>query len=82
MDTKLTLKLNKRIIEKAKVYAEINNTSLSQIVEKYFIALISEKKSESLQLTPIVKELSGVIKPESIKKYKDDYTDYLTNKYK
>jgi len=82
MDTKLTLKLNKSIIEKAKVYAEKNNTSLSQIVEKYFIALISEKKSDSLQLTPIVKELSGIIKHENIKRHKDDYTDYLINKYK
>lgn len=29
MNTKLTLKLNKGIIDKAKVYAEKNNTSLS-----------------------------------------------------
>ena len=82
MDTKLTLKLNKSIIEKAKTYAEKNNTSLSQIVEKYFVALITEKKNESLKLTPLVKELSGVIKPEKIKNHKDDYTEYLIKKYK
>lgn len=82
MNTKLTLKLNKSIIEKAKAYAEKNNTSLSKIVEKYFVALITEKKSETLKLTPLVKELSGIIKPENIKNYKDDYAEYLINKYK
>ncbi|HPI14256.1 MAG: DUF6364 family protein [Spirochaetota bacterium] len=82
MDTKLTLKLNKSIIEKAKTYAQKNNTSLSQIVEKYFIALITEKENETLKLTPLVKELSGIIKPENIENYKDDYAKYLMKKYK
>lgn len=82
MNTKLTLKLNKGIIDKAKVYAEKNNTSLSQIVEKYFIRLTSEEKDESLKLTPLVKELSGVISSTDVKNHKKDYADYLAEKYK
>ena len=35
MNTKLTLSLNKSIIERAKRYAKGNNQSLSQIIESY-----------------------------------------------
>ena len=43
MDTKLTLKLNKRAIERAKKYAKKNKQSLSGIVENYF-NMISNKE--------------------------------------
>ena len=35
MDTKLTLKLEQTIIEKAKGYAKAHRTSLSQLIENY-----------------------------------------------
>lgn len=82
MDSKLTLKLNKTIIEKAKTYAMINNTSLSQMVEKYFIAILTETNYDNYKLSPIVKELSGVMKPFSSDDFKNDYTEYLIKKYK
>lgn len=82
MNTKLTLKINKNIIEKAKAYAGKNNTSLSQMVEKYFIALVTDSKNEGITLTQTVKELSGVIKSGSADNYKKDYSDYLSEKYK
>ncbi|MFA5518334.1 MAG: DUF6364 family protein [Spirochaetota bacterium] len=82
MDSKLTLKLDKTIIEKAKTYAMINNTSLSQMVEKYFIAILTETNYDNYKLSPIVKELSGVIKPFPSDDLKNDYTEYLIKKYK
>ena len=35
MDTKLTLKLDKTVIEKAKEYAESHQKSLSRMIESY-----------------------------------------------
>ena len=42
MNTKLTLSLNKSIIERAKLYAKGNNQSLSQIIESYLEKVTSE----------------------------------------
>ncbi len=42
MNTKLTLSLNKSVIEKAKRYAKGNNQSLSQIIESYLEKITSQ----------------------------------------
>jgi len=42
MDTKLTLKLDKVVIERAKEYATSHNRSLSRIIEFYLQSLIKE----------------------------------------
>ena len=46
MNSKLTLKLNKKIIEKAKTFAKSNNTSLSFLVEGFFERLIEKERNE------------------------------------
>lgn len=81
MNSKLTLKLDKDIIEKAKMYANQNNISLSKMVEKYFLTLLRENKSESFKPTSLVKELSGIIDLNS-DDIRDDYTNHLLDKYK
>ncbi len=81
MDTKLTLKLDKTIIEKAKKYAKEKKTSLSDLVENYLQKLINDKKS-TRKITPLVKSLSGVISLPENYDDKGNYTDYLTNKYR
>jgi hypothetical protein len=81
MDTKLTLKLNEDIIEKAKEYAKSKKTSLSDLIENYLQKLTDDKKSKNT-ITPLVKSLSGVISLPKEYNDKKDYTDYLTNKYK
>ena len=45
MDTKLTLKLDQEIIEKAKHYASEKKISLSRIVENYLNSLTSDKEN-------------------------------------
>jgi hypothetical protein len=78
MDSKLTLKLEKEVIEKAKFYAKSQHTSLSRLIENYLMTITSEEDQESI--TPLVKSLSGIIDlPED---EKDDYSDYLTKKYR
>lgn len=81
MDTKLTLKLNEDIIEKAKEYAKAKKTSLSALIENYLQKLTTDKKNNKA-ITPLVKSLSGVISLPKDYNDKKDYTDYLTNKYK
>ncbi|MDP3567383.1 DUF6364 family protein [Sediminibacterium sp.] len=81
MDTKLTLKLNEDIIEKAKEYAKAKKTSLSDLIENYLQKLTSDNKSNK-SITPLVKSLSGIINLPKDYNDKKDYTDYLTNKYK
>lgn len=59
MDTKLTLKLNKEIIEKAKVYAASQKRSLSRLVENYLKSLVENKQDDDeLDISPFVKSLA------------------------
>jgi hypothetical protein len=81
MDKKLTLSLNKTIIESAKNYAKLNNISLSKLIESYLTSLTKDKRS-SAEITPLVESLIGVISLEKDFDVKDAYTDYLIEKYK
>lgn len=72
MNTKLTLTLEKEIIEQAKVYASSKSRSLSEMVENYFKYLTESKSDVSLdsQLSPRVKKLKGSLKVDSDFDYK------------
>jgi len=59
-NTKLTLSLNKVVIEEAKIYAKSKNISLSQLIEIYLLKITSNDKIESAP-TPIVDQLRGII---------------------
>ncbi|MCX6337136.1 MAG: DUF6364 family protein, partial [Bacteroidetes bacterium] len=41
MDTKLTLKLEQQVIENAKIYAKMNHTSLSKLIENYLPTILN-----------------------------------------
>jgi len=81
MDTKLTLSLDKTIIEKAKKYAKSNKVSLSRLIETYLASLTIKNQNET-EISPFVKSLSGVISLDNEKDLKADYTDYLIKKHK
>jgi hypothetical protein len=81
MDKKLTLSLNESVIERAKIYAQDHQISLSRLIESYLSSLI-ENKSEEITITPLVESLSGVVIIPDEFDYKNDYTDYLLEKYK
>ena len=82
MDTKLTLKLDQEIIEKAKLYASEKKLSLSRLIENYLNSLTSDKPKNELQISPFVKCLSSGIKIPADYDYKKDRADYLEQKYK
>lgn len=81
MDTKLTLIADKEIIEKAKQYAKSQRISLSRLIESYLSSLVT-KSSEEIEISPLVKSLSGVISLENDFDVKENYTDFLLEKYK
>ncbi|MBX7226485.1 MAG: hypothetical protein K1X55_10670 [Chitinophagales bacterium] len=79
MNTKLTLNIDKGVIDEAKNYAKTNHISLSKLIENYLNSLTkrSEKKSK---VSPLVESLTGVI-PNGDYDDKKDYIDYLSEKY-
>ena len=79
MNTKLTLKLDKNIIEKAKEYASLRNLSLSKIVEEYFQKLIIKEEFKQ-KLSPRVRKLSGILKGKDLN-YKSELENSLRKKY-
>jgi len=83
METKLTLRLNDGVIERAKNYAKSHNISLSKMIESYLDSLIRKDNGDNnISITPLVESLSGVIDLPADFDYKNDYTDYLNDKYK
>ena len=80
MNTKLTLNLNKTIIESAKDYAKENSVSLSKLIENYLNSL-TKKQEKEIKVSPLVESLTGIIPMQSEKKNNDDYYDYLSKKY-
>lgn len=85
MDAKLTLKFDKQVVENAKQYAIKNNKSLSRIIESYLKILTSKEKNndtEEIVITDFVKSLSIKTDLPADYNYKEEYGDYLSEKYK
>lgn len=81
MNTKLTLTIDKSVIEKAKIYAHNKNRSLSDLIENYLKALTNEEPSTEIELTPIVRSLKGSFKMPKDFDYKMELKDELKKKY-
>ena len=85
MDTKLTLKLDKLVIDKAKEYATTHKRSLSRIIEAYLKSLTSQNKTnieDDFEISPFVKSMSTGVKIPIDLDYKSEYLDHMTEKYK
>ena len=79
MSTKLTLTIQKEVIEDAKAFAKEQGKSLSQIIENYLKSLSVETKQR--ELSPNVKKLVGVLKLPKNFDYKKELSDALDEKY-
>ena len=62
MNTKLTLKVEKKVIEQAKEFARNKGQSLSELVENYFKLLTKQTTKPSDEISPKVKSLKGILK--------------------
>ena len=74
--TKLTIRIPRKVLERAKEYAREHQTSLTRLVSEYLQQLPVE--NDPLVDAPIVQRLSGLVSPDvSI----EDYQQYLKEKY-
>ena len=78
MKTKLTLRLDDRLVKQAKEYAKKSGKSVSQLVAEYFSLLNAGPPSTS-ELTPSVRSLKGGLKKSQVDV--QDYQKYLEEKY-
>jgi len=81
MNTKLTLKLNKNAIDRAKRYARKNKQSLSIMVEKYFNLISDKESSTEIEISPNVLELSGIVKYSDNINVRKVYGKHIEEKY-
>jgi hypothetical protein len=88
MKTKLTLHIDEELIQAAQAYADRRNTSVSQIVARYF-ELLSQENGQDLNqksaqpnvldLPPITASLYGMLERKNVDL--EDYRKHLEEKY-
>jgi hypothetical protein len=83
MVTKLTLTMDKDVIEKAKEYARGKNKSLSKIVEGYLKRLDSREIPLNLKNlhAPITDSLVGMMGHDDGRDYREVIEEAITEKY-
>lgn len=64
--TKLTLRIDKKLISFAKHYASQSGKSLSQLVAEYFNLLENVVPEKKMPVTPITRSLIGVLRDSRI----------------
>ncbi len=81
MGTKLTLKLKKNVIEKAKKYASDKKLSLSQIIEFYLQSLTSDNTMDEFEISPFIKSIATGKSISENTNHKTEYLEHLVKKY-
>jgi Family of unknown function (DUF6364) len=79
MTTKLTLTVEKDVIERAKSYAKNTGRSLSQLIEQYLDTLTQESSHQ--EISPKLKKLVGVVKLPKDFDEKKELISYLESKH-
>ena len=74
--TKLTIRIPTTVLERAKAYAETNQTSVTRLVSLYLSQLPAE--DNYLKDAPIVQSLIGILSPDTTV---DDYWRHIDEKY-
>lgn len=83
MNTKLTLRLNASVIERAKKYARNHKISLSKMIESYLDSVTQQQEdNKKTSITPLVESLSGVIDLLDDFDHKEAYRNFIEEKYK
>lgn len=84
MQTKLTLRLEADLIEKAKAWAKAHRISLSQAVAEFFAQLVDQAKSR--RMSPWTRRLAGVASrkgtPPTDEEIRRDRLEYLDAKHR
>jgi formiminotetrahydrofolate cyclodeaminase len=79
MTSKLTLTVEKSIIERAKVYAKNTGRSLSEIIENYLETITQDNGTD--KISPKLKKIVGAVKlPKNFDEEKE-LRSYFENKH-
>ena len=74
-NTKLTIRVPRDLLEKAKRYAQQNNTTMTALIEAYLRRIPAQEPFED---APIVRRLSGSLSQNVTIQ---DHKEYLAEKY-
>ena len=81
MNTKLTLTIEQKLIDKAKKYAKSQGRSLSDIIENYLKVITKEENTRVINSSPIASSLRGSFKAPGNFDYKEELSKALSKKY-
>jgi len=79
MHTRLTLRIDEELIERAKSYARQSGKSLSQLVSDYLESLPESQGDQGRSVTPIVQSLRGALAGSGLNE--EDYRRHLEEKH-
>lgn len=79
MNTKLTLRLDEKLIASAKRHSAASGRSVSQLVADFFSLLEAQSTSTDVEITPRVRALRGVLAGSELDE--SEYRRHLENKY-
>lgn len=79
MPTKLTLRMDEKLIESAKKYAKRSGKSVSQLVADFFSGLTAVHDDDTSSISPKVRALRGSLK--GILVDEDDYKKHIEEKH-
>jgi hypothetical protein len=84
MNTKLTLRLDEDLIQKAKRYSDASGKSLSKLVADYFALIETARDEDRAVLPPKVRALLGALAPASGSSPADErkYRRHLEEKHR
>ena len=80
MNTKLTLRLDDRLIRNVKRHAAKSGKSVSKLVADYFALIDTNEDASEIKITPRVRSLIGSLKGAAVTE--EDYRRHLEDKHK
>jgi macrodomain Ter protein organizer (MatP/YcbG family) len=81
MQSKLTISLDKNVIEQAKILAKKKGCSLSEMIENYLKVMV-KKETASVEISTEIKKLQGSVKLPADLDYKKVLQQSLNKKYR
>lgn len=81
MGTKLTLRVDEKLIRNAKRIAQSRKVSLSRMVSDYFKSLSTQQKKEIIE-SPVLSEIAGILPSKADnKRLLKSYKKHIEDKY-
>jgi len=80
MHTKLTLRIEKELIERMKIYVMSHNQMLSSLTKNIYKKILESEMSDEKELSPIARKYKGIIKKQNLRE-RDEIAEYLSKKH-